>query len=129
MEIFQIVAIALGVLTTLLTTYIIPFIVKYSKNSKLRSIAEKTLVMTDYAREVIEQLESQFSTQDKVLKSVNPALSLGMTKKESAMSKMLSKALELDLKFDGEYWSKSIDEMVELTKSVNQRDKDQQTVT
>ena len=51
--------------------------------------------------------------------AVTTSVKSGALKKDSVMAKLSQYALEKGYVFDSEYWSKAIDELVELTKNVN----------
>lgn len=79
--------------------------------------AQATLDMKAYAEELVKTAESTFKSVNDILKARGE--SAGSLKKEVVMSKLQSYAAEKGYDFDSEEWSKSIDDIVTLTREVN----------
>lgn len=79
--------------------------------------AEATAAMLEYANEFVVQAEALYKDVDKLLKS--QGLSAGVQKKDSVMSKLQAKAIELGYNFDAAKWSDIVDNIVAMTRKVN----------
>lgn len=90
-----------------------------AKEAELK--AAQMLDMTNKANEIIEKLEQEFATQNAILKQADNSLTLGPIKKECALATLSEFATDIGAKFDREYWSKAIDDIVKLTRNVNSR--------
>jgi hypothetical protein len=125
--ILMILKIVIGALLSGLITIITAFL-KTEKGKRLalkaKEFAEKTLTMDDYAKDLIVQKEAEFELQDKILKERDPKLSVGSLKKESVLNALFQKAIEIGLSWSKDTWSAKIDDLVAMTRNVNQRDKD-----
>ena len=76
--------------------------------------------MREYMMSLIVQAESAFNVLDKVMKAEHS--SAGSMKKESVFTKLQAFAFSKGFEFDGEFWSKKIDEFVAFTKLVNSKE-------
>lgn len=124
MEPQTIIAIISSIASFLLVTLIpsIIALVKYCKNYKnAKTDAEKEAIYNDMLNEVnnlIASAEETYKKVDAVLKQTCGTGS-GELKKEYVMSRLQTYCSEKNVQFDRDYWSKKIDEIVALTKSVN----------
>ena len=100
-------------IVTVLSALIIIFrlIASNAKNAKLRKAAEMLNFVAEKARELVEQAE----------KIVNFR---GADKKEWVLTKINQACIDAGIPFDKELASRAIEAAVELTKTVNARDKD-----
>lgn len=109
-------------LVTLVTT-IIGFIKahKAKKNAKTtEEAAAAKQQMLDEANKLISEAEIFYKTLDTALKATD-GTSAGPYKKESVMTKLEAFAMTIGFKFDKEFWSAKVDEIVKLTKEVNSK--------
>lgn len=139
MDKIQMILTALSSILGIIVTVVIPFAIKVyvsfkkSKAAITKADADKIaaeeaerkaaqmLEMTNKANEIIESLENKFASQNAILKQVNPTQTLGSVKKECALAEMSEYATVIGATFDREYWSKKIDEIVQMTSNVNSR--------
>lgn len=89
-------------------------IIKTIKDKKL-SLAENDLL--GHLNIFIEEAEKAYNEVNKILKAKGE--SAGSAKKETVLTKLQAYALEKGYKFDAEFWSAKIDEVVALTRQVN----------
>ncbi|MGM9969438.1 MAG: phage holin, LLH family [Anaeroplasma sp.] len=99
--IFSIIGTGLGILITILT-----FIIKLSKNNKVRKNAENLLLLTNQISTFVKEAEG-FSNYN------------GCEKKNYVLTKMNQFSIENGIKFDKDYVSKKIEELIDTTKVVN----------
>lgn len=76
-----------------------------------------TTEMLDVCKTLITNAEMLYADVSTLLKKEGK--SAGAVKKDSVMSKLQAYALEHGYEFDAEYWSKKVDEYVEMTRKVN----------
>lgn len=76
-----------------------------------------TIDMLNVCNELITTAETLYADVSSLLKKEGK--SAGAVKKDSVMSKLQAYAIEHGYTFDAEYWSKKIDEIVDMTKKVN----------
>lgn len=117
LDIFKIViAFFTGVIPGLIALY------KFTKATiKAKSSIDREknfTLMLDEVNKLIVNAETQFKNLDNVLKSSNQGTS-GVFKKESVMAKLQQFATNSHIEFDLEYWSKKVDEIIAITKKVN----------
>lgn len=79
--------------------------------------AVATAELRECANKLIAEAEKLYNDVDAELKKHGKTA--GLVKKDSVMSKLQLKALELNTAFDVETWSKYIDKIVAMTKIVN----------
>lgn len=79
--------------------------------------AAATAELRECAIKLISEAEKLYNDVDAELKKHGKTA--GLVKKDSVMSKLQLKALELNTAFDVETWSKYIDKIVAMTKIVN----------
>lgn len=119
-EIIEIAAYSVTFIAGVVTS-VIGF-VKAHKNKKKAITAEEesaaNQLMLDEANALIEEAEKYFKSLDTILKKTD-GTSAGVYKKENVMTKLQAFAATKGIKFDAEYWSSKIDEIVALTKKVN----------
>lgn len=89
---------------------------KKAKTEEEKAIAQQE--MLDKANELIANAETFFKALDSTLRTTTGETA-GIYKKESVMSKLQAYAISKGIKFDADYWSAKIDEIVKLTKNVN----------
>ena len=102
----------------------IPLFIVLRKATKGKDASDKLLVLKEFVDNLLVDLEKEFYNRDVAEKALSPELSLGCFKKESALTRVLAKCLELNYKYDEAYWSNYIDKAIGNTKIVNARDKD-----
>ena len=91
---------------------------KYAESEQEKAAAATALnELKEQAIVFIRAAETAFKDVDAVLKTQNA--SAGSVKKESVMTKLQAFALEKGYIFDCDYWSKTVDDLVALTKEVN----------
>lgn len=95
----------LGFAISLLT-----LILKLSKNKKVRKAAEQLLIITDQLNQCILEAE-QFKNYT------------GQEKKNYVLTKMNQFSIDNHIQYDQEYISNRLEEMIHLTKNVNQNSK------
>ena len=99
--------------------------VKAAKAKKAAKTAQESEAaqqkMIDEANNLIASAETFYKSLDTILKQTE-GTGAGVYKKESVMVKLQAYANTLGIKFDAEYWSKKVDEIVKLTKEVNSKD-------
>lgn len=120
----ELILMILKIVIGALLSGIITLITAFLKTEKGKKIAQKTLAMIDFAKDLIIQKEAEFELQDKILKERDPKLSCGSLKKESVLNALFQKAIEIGLKWSKDTWENKIDDLVALTRKVNKRDKD-----
>lgn len=81
--------------------------------------AAAMLKMTEKAQQVVEALEKRFEAQNSALKSVDSSCTLGSIKQECALAELSEFAQSIGTKFDRDYWTKKITDIVQLTRNVN----------
>lgn len=123
METTEILKIA-GIILSFVLGTAIPFIialVKAIKDKKAaKTEAEEQKANADLynlAQLLVTGAESTFAEFNTFMK--NKGLSAGAEKKKSVLVDLKEYALSKHYTFDAEFWSKKIDEIVSLTKSVN----------
>ena len=82
--------------------------------------AEKQAAMNDLktlAQGFVVEAENLYKSVDTLVKQTGGTC--GAQKKDSVMTKILQACLTKGVAFDEEYWSKTIDELVEVTRKVN----------
>lgn len=114
----------LAIALSLFSTYAIPATIGWLKSAKGKRVALKINKIADFANKLIVEYEEKYAVQDKILKSVDPTMSTGSMKKESVMTEIFQQCTMLGLKYDKDYWSKYINEIVDITRKVNKRDCD-----
>lgn len=102
---------ALGLFITTAT-----FLAKFVKNAKLKKAAEQTIEICNAILPYIEEAET----------FVNYS---GEEKKAYVMTKVNQYAIKNGISFDKELVDNEIEEMVKLSKEVNSREKDKQSVS
>lgn len=102
---------ALGLFITTAT-----FLAKFVKNAKLKKAAEQTIEICNAILPYIEEAET----------FVNYS---GEEKKAYVMTKVNQYAIENGISFDKELVDNEIEEMVKLSKEVNSREKDKQSIS
>ena len=123
MDVMQIIQIAGWAVTFLIgvITSVVGFVkaAKAKKDAKTAQESEAAQQqMIDEANRLIESAETFYKSLDSVLRKTD-GTTAGIYKKESVMSKLAIFAQSLGIKFDTEYWSAKIDEIVKMTKTVN----------
>lgn len=108
--ILSILGTGLGIFITILT-----FIIKMTKNTKIRKHAERLLALTNQLSVFVEEAES-FRNYT------------GEEKKNYVLTKMNRYSLDNKLEYDEEYISKKLEELIETTKKVNTEKKDQASI-
>ena len=98
---FSMLGTALGILITILT-----FIIKLSKNTKVRKNAEKLLLLTNQIATYVKEAEG-FSNYT------------GVEKKNYVLTKMNQFSIDNNVKYNEEYISNKIEELIDTTKVVN----------
>ena len=89
-----------------------------AEKAKLKAAnSEATTDMLQVCNSLIINAEILYADVAALLK--REGKSAGIVKKDSVMSKLQAYALEHGYAFDAEYWSKKVDEIVELTRKVN----------
>lgn len=99
---------------------IIGLVKSIKKYKKAKTDAEKLAAkneIAEAAKGIVSEVEGVFNNSTSTLKSFG--VNTGALKKDSAMAKLQSFALSRNYSFDSEYWSQYVDNLVELTKSVN----------
>lgn len=118
----KIVAVAIPLILSLITTLIEG--IKAHKHKKAAKTEKEKFEayqqMLEAANGFIVDAESFYKNLDTILKQQNMG-SAGVYKKESVMNKLQSFAEGLKVNFDKDFWSKKIDELVKVTKSVNSK--------
>lgn len=99
--IFSMIGTGLGILITILT-----FIIKMSKNTKVRKNAEKLLLITNKIASFVKEAEG-FNNYT------------GLEKKNYVLTKMNQFSIDNKIKYDEDYISNKIEELIETTKIVN----------
>lgn len=99
--IFSMIGTGLGILITILT-----FIIKLSKNTKVRKNAEKMLALTSQVSAFVKEAE-EFTHYT------------GAEKKNYVLTKMNQYSIDHNIKYDEEYVSDKIEELIDTTKQVN----------
>lgn len=110
----------LGFLITVLIPTSITFFKKYKDAKNAKSESEKKAAINDMreaAQNFIIEAEELYRNVDTVMKQNGS--SCGKIKKDGVMNKLMSLSLEKGIAFDSEYWSKTVDELVAMTKKVN----------
>jgi len=108
-----IISLSSAVLGLIVTT--VTFLAKFIKNAKLKKVAQQTIELCNILLPYIEQAE----------KFVNYS---GEEKKEFVMTKAGQYAIEHNIKFNEELVSNEIENLVQLSKHVNRREKDKKKV-
>lgn len=107
--IVSLAGLAVGIIATVAT-----FVVKYVSNAKAKKLAEQTIEICNAVMPYITKAET----------FVNYT---GEEKKEYVMTKANQYAIENNISFNKEQVSEKVEELVQLTKDVNQRQKDKVT--
>ena len=124
MEAETIVKIVVAIATFLVAVLIpnvILLIKKWKEAKAAKTDAEKQAIyndMRDTALKLIQEAEETYKQVDGLIKQQGGTGS-GAVKKDSVMTKLQAYCIEKGLVFDADYWSKKIDEIVEMTKKVN----------
>lgn len=105
--ILSLVATALGLLISTLT-----FLTKFLKNAKAKKLAENIIKIGNAVLPIIEKAETFLNYT-------------GEEKKNYVMTEAAKYAISQGIRFDDELVSDKIEELVELTKAVNKRLKDE----
>ena len=122
----QTIYIIIAIVSTLIGTTIpaiIAFVKSVKKHRVAKTEAEKEAAKNEMMTAVnsfIVSAESMYKGVDKIMKAQGQ--STGELKKESVMTKLQSFALANGYEFDKEYWSKTVDDIVDLTKQVNAKE-------
>jgi F0F1-type ATP synthase assembly protein I len=91
-----------------------------TEEERQRAEAEKQAAMNDLktlAQGFVVEAENLYKSVDTLVKQTGGTC--GAQKKDSVMTKILQACLTKGVAFDEEYWSKTIDELVEVTRKVN----------
>lgn len=123
MNVLYIVYLCVAIVAAILSAAI-PLVIVLRKATKGKNASDKLLVLKEFVDNLLVDLEKEFYNRDVAEKALSPKLSLGCFKKESALTRVLAKCLELNYKYDEAYWSNYIDTAIGNTKIVNARDKD-----
>lgn len=119
--IIKIVSVIAGFVTATLIPSIIA-LVKYIKSYKAaKTEAEKQAAINEMlgiAKDLVASAEETYKNVDAVLKGQGQSGS-GAVKKDSVLTKLQATCIEKGIEFDEAYWSKTVDELVELTRQVN----------
>ena len=118
-EILYIIYLAAGLVVGIIPA-IIGFVKAHKEKKTAKTIADTEAAEKDmiaHAETLIVAAEDFYKSLDTILKSQNE--SAGPYKKESVLSKLQAYATEKGYKFDINYWSEKINQIVALTKSVN----------
>lgn len=124
-KIMAIAKIVLTVLSYLFTAVVPALIVFFKKHKALKTAKteeerQKIInAMKADAQVFIIEAENMYKTVDSLLKANGG--SCGSVKKEGVMSKLRTEAIQKGLEFDEEFWSKTVDELVKMTKEVNRK--------
>ena len=119
----QTIYIIIAIVSTLIGTTIpaiIAFIKSVKKHRAAKTVAEQEAAKNEMMTAVnsfIASAERMYKGVDKIMKAQGQ--STGALKKDSVMTQLQSFALSNGYEFDKEYWSKTVDEIVALTKQVN----------
>lgn len=103
---------------------LIPSVILMVKNAKKAATA-KTEAEQNAALNELNSVATNFIAEaEKTYASVNDALkqkgaSAGAMKKDKVLFQLQSYCNQKNIEFDADYWSKKIDEIVDLTKQVN----------
>lgn len=121
-EILKIIGfVASGILSTLIPCLVaIKNAIKKRRDAKTE--AEKEAAKIDMLSQVnilITNAESTYKAVNDILKQQGN--SAGSVKKDSVITKLQAYALQHSYDFDIDYWNQKIDEIVNLTRSVNAR--------
>lgn len=108
--IFSMIGTCLGIIITILT-----FIIKMSKNTKVRKKAEKLLLLTNQINTFVKEAEG-FTNYS------------GSEKKNYVLTKMNQFSIDNKIKYDEDYVSNKIEELIDTTKVVN-TNKVKETIT
>ena len=128
MEIYEIVALCSTIVAFVGTVvgFIIALVKSVKKYTTAKTEAEKEAALNDMkqaAQGFIKEAEEKYEEYTKMLVAggsvVNKNAKTGVFKKDSVMAKLLQYAQEKGYTFDSTYWSGIVDELVDLTKSVN----------
>ena len=118
----------LAIALSLFSTYAIPATIGWLKSAKGKSVELKINKIAEFTNKLIVEYEEKYAVQDKILKSVDPTMSTGSMKKESVITEIFQQCITIGLKYDKDFWSKYINEIVDLTRKVNKRDCDKVVV-
>lgn len=91
-----------------------------TEEERQRSEAEKQSALNElksFAQTCVVEAENLYKDIDTMVKSQGKTC--GAIKKDGVMTKILQACLTKGIAFDEEYWSKAIDELVEVTRKVN----------
>lgn len=130
MDIKTILTIVSSVLGALCTT-IIPLVIKLACAIKKRKLAqaaqsaaeadklkaEANADMLSFVNGLIEEVEALYAGYDKLCKANGG--SAGPLKKDNVLTKLQAYALEKGYEFSAESWGKTIDDIVAMTRKVN----------
>lgn len=115
-----VIAIASFLLVTLIPSIIL-LVQKWKASKAAKTEAEKQKIMNemlDLANELIVKAEETYGQVNQIVKQQS-GKGLGAVKKESVITGLQAYCNEKGIAFDNEYWSKKVDEIVEVTKKVN----------
>lgn len=110
-------------LVTLIPT-IIALVKKWKDAKAAKTDAEKQAIYNDMLNQVtdlIENAETTFSALNSSLKAQGK-IGCGALKKNTVMDKLQIYAMTKGIDFDADYWSKKVDEIVDMTKQVNAKE-------
>lgn len=119
--IVKIISTVLGFVFATLIPSIVLLVKKWKEAKKAKTEAEKQSAINEMlgiANSLVLSAEETYKNVDNVLKGQGQSGS-GAVKKDSVMTKLQAACIEKGVEFDEEYWSKKIDELVELTRNVN----------
>lgn len=91
-----------------------------TEEERQRAEAEKQSAINDLkqlAQEYIVEAENLYKNVDSLVKQTGGTC--GAQKKDSVMTKILQACLTKGVEYDQEYWSKIVDELVDVTRKVN----------
>lgn len=87
---------------------------------KAKSEAEQQAALNDLrllAQGFVVDAENLWKSVDPILKA--NGISFGANKKDCVMTKLLRACIDRGIDFDEEYWSKTVDDLVAVTRQVN----------
>lgn len=123
MEINEILKLA-GIILSFVTGTAIPFIIALVKAIKAKKAAKTeaeeqkaNAELYDLAKTLVKGAETTFADFNTYMK--NKGSSAGAQKKQSVLIDLKDYALSKNYKYDADYWSNKIDEIVDLTRAVN----------
>lgn len=87
-------------------------LIKAIKNGRRADGVQATMDIEDLAIDKITNVEKIYSQASKIMK--NMGVKTGEIKKDNVMNYIESKCAEKGIKFDREYWSNQVEELVQL---------------